>query len=325
MDNLLKKLLSAFGVSGSEEDVRSIIKKELTNTECDVNEDKAGNLIVKLAARANANENEVAEKWMFCAHMDQVGLIATYVEDDGFIRVGKVGDIKVSESVSNFVKFKNGVRGKIGASVKNPDIKDLFIDLGMDNREMVLKSIKEGYTACLQGYNYEHKDILISPALDDRIGCYILLQMIKNITHSNKELYFVFSAEGELAGRGARAAAFSIQPDLCLVVDLEEAGNTLEGNGNINLGSGPVIKVMDGTLIMHHEIKKMLETKAKEEKIAIQYSVSSSKTDGGNIHRENGGIRTGVLAIACRYNHTVSEMVNMKDVNAAVQLLNSII
>ncbi|MBU3146175.1 M20/M25/M40 family metallo-hydrolase [Clostridium sp. CF012] len=323
MDIMLQKLVSAFGVSGREEEVREVIREELKDIDCNIKEDKMGNLIIKLG------QDEVkasgAQKIMFCAHMDEIGLIATYIEDSGFVRVGNIGGIKPSEIVHNFVTFQNGAMGKVGASKSEPKVEDLFIDLGVASREEALKKIKEGENACLLSDGMEVEDKIISPCLDDRIGCYILLRMIKEVKETKSELYFVFSTQEELGGRGARAAAYAVQPDYCIVIDTQEAGDYIGAEGKLELGKGPIIKIKDRTLIMHHEIKEMLEHAAQKSEVKVQYGVSQGSTDGGNIHKENGGIRTGVLSIPCRYSHSISEMVSMKDVEASITLLKELI
>ncbi len=317
MDIMLEKLVSAFGVSGHEEEVREVIKEELKHVKCNITEDKMGNLIVKLG--------EGAEKIMFCAHMDEIGLIATYIEDNGFVRVSNIGEIHASEIVHNFVVFENGVMGKVAAAKSEPKVEDLFIDLGVSSREEALKKVKEGETACLLCDGMEIDDKIMSPCLDDRIGCYILLRMIKEIKETNCELYFVFSTQEELGGRGARAAAYTIEPDYCIVLDTQGTGDYIGAEGNLELGKGPVIKIKDRTLIMHHEIKEMLEIAAKRAEVKIQYGISKGSTDGGNIHKEKGGIKTGVVSIPCRYPHSISEMVSMKDVEDAIRILKEII
>lgn len=312
MDKTFDKLINAYGVSGNEEYVRNIIKEELKGTDCILKEDKAGNLIVKIG--------QGKEKMMFCSHMDQIGLIATYVEDNGFIRVSEVGDFKPQDMANDFVRFKNGTVGKFGI------FKDeMFVDIGIKDKRKVLERVKEGNTACFAGpYLETENNIVIGPALDNRTGCYILIRVIKEIAsekNCNEELYFVFSSEEELGGRGSRAAAYEINPDFCIVLDAESAGDTIGGEGSIKLEEGPVIKIMDKTLIINNTIKNMLENAAKKANVTVQYAITSGNSDGGTIHKERGGIRTGELSVPCRYKHSTSEMISMKDVEAAIKLL----
>lgn len=317
MDMMLERLLSSFGVSGHEDDIRKAIADELKNIACEVKEDKMGNLIVKVG--------QGTEKLMFCSHMDEIGLIVTFIEDSGFIRVGSIGDFNPANVVHNFVKFENGVVGKVSAGKSNPEIGDLFIDIGVKGREEVLKRVKEGNVACFLGDAVEVENNIISPGLDNRVGCYILLRIIKELKATNKELYFVFSSQAELGGRGARAAAFAVEPDYCVVVDLDEAGDVIGGKSNIKLGSGPVAVVMDKSLIMHHEIKERIETSAREKGIALQYTSVDRISDGGSIHKEKAGVKTGLISVPCRYNHSISEMVSLEDVEKTIELLKGLL
>jgi endoglucanase len=317
MDNMLSRLLSSFGVSGHEEEVRKVIIDELKDIKCHIKEDKMGNLIVKIG--------EGLEKLMLCAHMDEIGLIATFIEDNGFIRVGSIGDFNTADVVHNLITFENGTLGKVAAAKANAEIGDLYIDIGALSREEVLKNVREGDVACFLGDAVELGNNIISPGLDNRVGCYILLKLIKELQETSKELYFVFSSQAELGGRGARAASFAIEPDYCIVVDLEEAGDSIGGKGNIKLGSGPVLTVMDKSLIMHHEIKERVEAAAKENSIEVQYAAVNRITDGGAIHKEKSGIKTGVVSVPCRYNHSISEMVCIKDIENTVELLKNLI
>lgn len=317
MDSILSRLLSSFGVSGHEDNVRKTIMEELKDISCDVKEDKMGNLIVKVG--------EGSEKFMFCAHMDEIGLIVTFIEDNGFIRVGSIGDFNAAEIVHNLVEFENGTIGKVAAAKDNPEIGDLFIDIGAKDRDEALKNVKEGDVASFLGDAAELENNIIGPGLDNRVGCYILLRLIKEIKKSNKELYFVFSSQAELGGRGARAASFEVEPDFCIVVDLENAGDAIGGKNNLKLGAGPIITVMDRSLIMHHEVKEMLESTAKKKEIQVQYAAVNRITDGGTIHKEKCGVKTGVVSVPCRYNHTVSEMVCMEDVEKVIELLKGLV
>lgn len=316
MDSTLSRLLLSFGVSGHETNVRETIINELKGINCKIKEDKMGNLIVKIG--------EGAEKFMFCAHMDEIGLIASYIEDNGFIRVGNIGDFNANDVVHNFIKFENGVIGKIAATKDNPEIDDLFIDIGVKNREEALNKVQEGDVAAFLKNTIEIDNNIIGCGLDDRVGCYILIRLIKEIKETDKELYFVFSSQAELGGRGARAASFEIEPDYSIVVDLEESSDIIGGKGNIKIGEGPVLTVMDRSLIMHHEIKEKLENAAKNNNISIQYTASKRFTDGGTIHKEKCGVKTGVVSIPCRYNHSVSEMVSIEDIENTIKLLKGL-
>lgn len=317
MDAMLERLINAFGVSGREEQIKKVIIDELKDIKYDIKEDKMGNLIVKMG--------EGSEKIMITANMDQAGLIATHIEDNGFVRVSNIGDIKPSNINHSLVAFESGIVGRIAGSKENPKIENLFVDFALSDKEEVCKKVKIGDAACLLASGFEVENKVVVPGLNNRIGCYILLKVIKELEKSNKEVYFVFSAQGELGGRGARAAAYAINPDYCVVLDVNEAGDYIGGEGNIKLECGPVIRIKDRTLIISQEIKEILDSAAEKANVKIQYGICKEGTDGGLIHKERGGIRTGVLAVPIRYNHTVSEMVSMKDVENIIKVIKELL
>ncbi|MCY6372727.1 M42 family metallopeptidase [Clostridium ganghwense] len=323
MDILVKNLLDAFSVSSREDEIRNIIKEELkeienqNNIKLEIKEDKLGNLIVKLG--------EGKEKLMICTHMDSPGLMATFIENSGFIRGTAIGNIKLKTLDSNFVKFKNGTIGRIGISKDKPSKKDLFIDISASNREEAIEKVKEGDIASFIGSYLETESRIVSPNLHSKIGCYILLKAIKEIKKIDKEIYFVFSAQKEVEYRGARAAAFQIEPDECIVLDGIEAGDSIGGNEKIKLENGPAVSIFDKSLVIHHEIKEKIENAAKKINVGFQYSISDEKNEGGFIHKEIGGIKTGMIGIPCRYMNTVGEMISLSDVENTISIIKALL
>ncbi len=313
MDKSLVKLINAFGISGDEDEVRNIIKDELSSADCNIKEDKMGNMIIKIG--------QGQEKLMICSHMDSIGFIVSHIEENGLIRVEKIGDFNSNNVSHSFIRFKNGTVGKILVNEN-----EIFIDIGAKNKENVGNKVKEGNTACLVGPYLEFaSNNLVSPSLDNRIGCYILLRLIKEIKNSNKEIYFVFSCQEKLGGRGARSAAYSIDPDYCIIVDLENARDAVDSSINIEIDKGPVLKLMDNSIIMHENIKNMLEEAASRVNVGIQYSISVGHSEGGLIHKERAGIRTGEIAVPCKYKNSISEMVSINDIEDTIKVLRDIL
>ena len=128
-----------------------------------------------------------------------------------------------------------------------------------------------------------------------------------------------------LEGRGARAAAYAIDPMYCIVVDTEAASDDLGGKGRFKLGNGPGLHVFDKNLIVHHEIKEMLENAFQKANIEPQYVFSEKGTDGGRIHKETNGIKTGVISIPVRYKNSIAEMANFKDIEKGIEILHNVI
>ncbi|AYD39091.1 M42 family peptidase [Clostridium fermenticellae] len=314
MDKLLGKLIDSFSVSGNEDYVKNIIKEELKTTNCELTEDKMGNLIASVGSGDS--------KIMLCAHMDSIGFIVSYIEDNGLIRVEKIGCFENEYAINSFVRFKNGTVGRLCNTHDQ-----LFIDIGLDNKIKSSEKVKIGDTACLVGpYIKVGKGNIMSPLLDNKVGCYILIKLIERaVSVKDKKVFFVFSTEEELGGRGARAAAYGINPDYCIVLGLEKAKDMEKSDGNVELGKGPVLKIMDKSLIMHMDIKNMLEESAKKSGINVQYSISAGTSEGGLLHKERAGIKTGELDIPCRYKHSCSEMICIDDIEGTIKLLENII
>ncbi|MFX0550040.1 M42 family peptidase [Hathewaya histolytica] len=303
MDILLEKLVCAFKVSGHEHGVKEVIKEELRNIDCEIKEDKLGNLIVKIGGGE--------EKMMFSAHMDEVGLMVTYIEKDGRVRFTNVGDVNPSTIIDKVAIFSDGTLGRISASKEKPEIEDMYIELGLETRDEVLEIIEEGDVAKIESEVFNLGENIVGASLNNIINCYALIKAIKDIKETSKECYFVFSSQGKLEGRGGRAAANNIEPDYAIVLSTEE----------LDLGSGPAIVVKDKNLIMCHEVKELIENASDYADIEIQYTVSKNGTEGGPIHKEVGGIKTGVIALPIKYKNTLLEMVSSKDLDTMVELV----
>lgn len=316
MEKLLNKLIGAFGVAAQEEEVKEIIKEELKDVNCEMKEDKIGNLIVKMG--------QGSEKVMICTHMDVAGFMTTFVEDDGFVRVGTVGDTDYKNSLGRMITFQSGAKGRLCASKEKPEERDIYVDVFTSSREETLKGVKEGEVACFTGHVTEINGKVTGPNLH-RVGCYALLEAIKAAKNLNKEYYFVFSTQKELEGRGARAAAYAIEPDYCVVLDCIKADDVKGEDGRIKLSHGPVISIMDASLIIDAGVKTLLDESAEKASVKVQYGITRENTDGGKIHKEVGGIRTGVLSIPLRYKYSSSEVMDVKDIEDTIKVISGIL
>lgn len=307
MDILLEKLVCAFKVSGHEEGVREVIKEELKEVDCKIKEDKLGNLIVKVG--------EGEEKIMFSAHMDEVGLMITHIEKDGRLRFTNVGEVEPCNIINKIAIFRDGTLGRISASKEKPEIEDMYIELGLDSREEVLEIMSEGDVAKLESEVFNLGENIVGASLNNIVNCYALIKAIKDIKETSRECYFVFSSQGKLEGRGGRAAANKIEPDYAIVLSTEE----------IELSKGVAIVAKDRNLIMCHEVKELIEEVAEDKEIKIQYTVSKNGTEGGPIHKEIGGIKTGVIALPIKYKNTPLEMVSSQDLEDMVELIKALV
>ncbi|MEY8001963.1 M42 family peptidase [Clostridium sp. Mt-5] len=312
LDKLLVKLINSFGISGKEDEVKQVIKDHLNKISQEVYEDNIGNVVVK----SGSGENKI----MLCSHMDSVGFIVNHIDDDGMIRVNNIGNFNKKDISHSFIRFDNGTLGKIYTSSKG-----MLVDIGVKEKEEAYKKVNEGDMASLVGpYLNVGDNNVISPLLHNKVGCYVLLKLIEEIKVEGAEIDFVFASQGEVGGIGARIAANSINPDYCIVIGTEDAKNAEKVNTNVNIGEGPVLKIMDNSLIMHKDIKNILENAARKVEVNLQYSISTDKSEGGLVHKERIGIRTGEIAIPCRYKYSTSEMVSINDIENTIKVLNQL-
>ena len=324
MNKLFEDLIGAFGVSGHENEIRSVIVEHLNSLKIEHRIDNMGNVVATLG---NSNVDE-EKKVMISSHMDTIGFIVLYIEESGFVRIGKVGDFDESDFVNNMVEFENGNSGRVCGTKSAPKIDDMYIDLGVESREEALELVREGDVCMITSNVIEEEKNIIAPALDNRVGCYMTLKAMERLLENKeelekleKEVYFVFSTQNTLGGRGARATAYEIGPMYALVIDGEKAGDALGHSGKFALGKGTGIKFMDKTLLMHHEVKEQLEEVYEKLDKKPHYIFGENEGDGKTIHKEGVGVKTGTLVYPVRYKNTNMEMVNYKDIEEGIQVI----
>lgn len=326
MDKLIEELIKSFGVSSKEENIKSLIRKELENIKAsenihiEIKEDVMGNIIAKLG--------EGKEKVMFCTHMDNPGIMATLIDNNGFARISPIGNLKPEKLVRSFIKFQNGTVGRIDASKDKPSRDDLFMDLGVSDKETAHKRVKEGDVAELTGERFISNNRIVAPNLHSKLGCYVFLKAIRrmnDLKKLSKELYFVFSSQMEPGFRGARAATSEIKPNMAIVLDSLEAKDYVGGNDVLKLEGGPILCIYDKSLVVHNEIKEIINNAAERSNIALQYNIGAGRNEGGLIHKEVGGVKTAMIGIPCRYMYTSGEMMSLKDTDSVIDLISSII
>lgn len=315
---LLKDLIYAHGVSGNEEDICAVIKNAVSDLCDEVYTDTLGNLI--------AHKKGNGKKIMLAAHMDEIGIIVTYIDDKGFLRFSNVGGLEVKNLVYNKVKFRNGTIGVIGCEEKNfskkAELSSLYIDIGAKSKEDAEKKVSIGDTAAFVSDLYVSGDSVISKTLDNRIGCYCLIKAMENINDTN-DIYFVFTAQEEVGLRGARTASYAIEPDMALAVDVTDTGDTPECEKMaVKLGAGAAVKIYDRSVICHSSIREALIKFARENDIKYQLEVmTDGGTDAGAIHTSRSGVASGGVSIPLRYVHSPSETASLSDIDACIKLI----
>ena len=320
---LLKKLTLSASPSGRENAVREIISEQL-NGFCDESyTDALGNLI--------CHKKGEGKKLMICAHMDEIGFMITYIDDAGFLRFAPIGGIAKHNTINTPVEFINGVKGKISYQNKeNPssiNFDKMYIDIGASEKSEAESKVQIGDMAVYSGCFEIMGDKVMSKSLDDRSGCWAVIRALQNLKESNNDIYAVFTAQEEVGLRGAKTAANLINPDIAIAVDVSNVGDTPESNElNLKLGYGPGIKLKDASFIIHETVKALLLECAKKGDVPYQLEAANTGgTDVGAIHLSGGGIASGTISIPTRYIHSASEVIDRRDLENTVLLLQKVL
>lgn len=318
---LLKKLTECWSPSGREDNIRNLIAAEMEPYVTDVYTDPMGNLI----CRKKGN----GKRLMFAAHMDEIGFMVTNIDENGFLRFTNVGGISAHNCVNRGVIFENGTAGVISyeKSVKDLNLDKLYIDIGAVDRAEAESKVSVGDMA---GYSESFTvmgSCAASKSMDDRAGCYALIKAVQRAASNKNDIYAVFTVQEELGLRGAKTAAFNVEPDLGIAIDVSMVGDTPESaKRSLSLGKGPGIKLKDASFIIHPKARDFMLQAARASKIPYQLEAAAyGGTDAGAIHLNGGGVPAGTVSIPTRYIHSPREVVNLTDVENTVKLLTKMI
>ncbi len=315
---LMNELSDVFSPSGREKNIREYIEKEIKDYVDEITVDALGNLI--------AHKKGSGKKVMFSAHMDQIGLLINDIDEKGFLKFCSVGGISPYKMLDQRVIFNNGTQGVVCAE-KTEDysklkLSGMYIDIMVSSKEDAEKYVNIGDMCVSKTNYYENDGYVMCNALDDRIGCYILIEVLKSGIKSDNDLYFVFSVQEEVGCRGAKTAGYTINPDLCISLDVTASGDALDGiKMAVKLNNGAAIKLRDNSLIVSEEVKNLLTELAKENNIKYQYEVLEfGGTDSGAVHTSRSGVPSGVISIPSRNIHSGNEIVSKSDVTECIKL-----
>ncbi len=325
MKSLIEKLTSIPGPSGYEANIRQAIRQEIEPTAIkagwQVQVDALGNLIVNTPP-----QKEGGIKLMLVAHMDEIGLIVTHIDEDGYARFSAIGFVQPLNCVGGHVRFSNGAAGVIGQEKLSqphiaPTIEQMFIDMGVSDRKSY--PVKVGDVAAFERPPIDLGKRMVAKAMDDRVGVAVLIETIRQMKSTPHQVFFVFSAQEEVGVRGATTAAFGIDPDIGLAIDVTRTGDTPKGiKMEVSLGKGPAIKVRDSGMLADPRVVDLLVRTSVKAKIPYQMEVlEGGGTDARAIQLTRAGVPAGCLSIPCRYVHSPSEMVDLDDVSDAVRLM----
>lgn len=327
----LKALCTLNGVSGREDEVREyLIKKIGDKGECTV--DNLGNLIVFKKGKKTPDK-----KLMLAAHMDEVGFIVNYITDDGFLRLSSVGGIDKRVVFGRSIIIGGGVNGVIAAKPvhllkgeekdKIPDIDKMYVDIGARDKSDALSKVSLGDTAVFSSdFKFLGDTRIKGRAIDDRAGCAIMLDMISgDIPY---DMYFVFTTQEEVGLRGAKTAAYSVNPDYAIVIETTTAADIpgVEDEKRVCLlGGGAVVSFMDKSTIYDKRLYALAFSVAEKNNIKCQTKTAiAGGNDAGAIHTARNGIKTIAVSVPCRYLHSPNCVIDKEDfysVSALVRLL----
>lgn len=325
MKTLLKKLVETAGPPGYEHSIRSLIRDEIKTLVDDLRIDNLGNLIARKGARA---ENGL--RIMLAAHMDEIGLIVTHIDEKGFVRFAPLGGLHRLNLPGNRVRFLNGALGVVGSErladeYSIPAFEQMFVDLGVSSRADC--PVRVGDLAVMDRAFEEMGNRLVGKAMDDRAGVALLIQVLRQMSEQQQfpphELYFVFSAQEEIGARGATVAAYEIDPDLGLSIDLTASAGTPKGiKSSVELGCGPAIKVRDQWMLSDPRIVNWMRMSAEKANLPYQLEIlENGSTEARAIQLARSGVPVGGLSIPARYIHSPSEMVDLNDLQNSAALI----
>jgi len=329
--DFLKVLIEAHGPSGNESRVRSVIEKEIRPYVDDIYVDKLGNLVTHKKGRG--------EKVMVAAHMDEIGLMVKQIDKNGHIKFATIGGIEPITLVGQTVRVyqKNDQFACIGVITfaelhedheieGMPKLDELYIDTGLGRDELHKKGIEIGCYAIARHHfkRLGNNEIISGKALDDRIGCFILVEVAKRLKKNHPDIYFVFTAQEEIGLYGAQVSTSQLEPDWGMAVDTinAEDSDEFESSGVV-IGKGPSIILMDAEIITNKKVNDWIVGIAKKHKIPIQLRVEEvGTTDATKIFlATKKGIPATTIAVPVRNLHSTVGIAHVNDISSTIRLL----
>ncbi len=324
---LLRRLCEARGVSGAEDEVREILKKEAEPYAASLFVDPLGNLIVE-----KRGANRPAVKLMLDAHMDEVGMIVTHITEDGLLRFTPVGGIDRRVLGGRQVLVDGRIPGVIGVKPTHllepgerdraPKAEDLAIDIGAKDRAEAEAAVTPGDPATFLS-PFAFGETVKSKALDDRAGCALLVELLRQ--ELPYDMTFVFSVQEEVGLRGAKTAAYTVAPDAAIVLESTTAADVAGVGAEkqvCRLGKGPVVSFMDRRTLYDRAYCQLAFRLARELGVPAQAKEAvAGGNNAGAVHQSRGGVRTLALSLPCRYLHAPAGVIARSDYEAMLRLL----
>lgn len=340
---LLKRLCETAGVPGREGRVRELIRQEVKGLFDEVRDDPMGNLLCVRRPRGGEGGASEPVRVMIPCHMDEIGFLVSMIDDKGFLRVNPAGGFDTRNLFSRRVKVCAkegdllGVMNPGGRPIhiateedkkKVPEIKEFFIDLGLTAEE-VRQKVRVGDMVVLHEPFIEIGNKVVSKALDNRVACWLGIEAVRALEQRKSthgcEVHVAFTVQEEVGLRGAKTAAAAVRPHLAIGIDVslscDTPGVPVEEAVNVQ-GRGAGLHVMDSSFISDAALIDELEEVAERNDIPVQRTILARGGQDGAAAQQIGlGCRAAGLVVGTRYIHTVTEMVDKRDLKAALDLL----
>jgi len=331
---LLRKLCETPGVSGYEEPIQKFVADELRAVMTKVKVDRLGNVIGYRKADERSKTTRTL-KVMIAAHIDEIGFLVRFIDKNGFLRLDALGGFDPRTLISQRVVIhgKKDIIGVIApypiwlltqeARKKAPELKDLFVDLGMP-RDKVTQFIRVGDAVSLaQDFRELNDEVVTGRNFDDRIGVYAMLEALRKIETCYADIYAVGTIQEELGVRGAGVAAFQTEPDIGIAIDgslASDIPDVREEDKHCSLGNGTGIYLVDRLTVSSRRLVDYLIKLAKEHNIPYQLNIGGG-TDASAIQRTRTGALACTIGAPTRYMHSTVQLCHKGDIEATVNLL----
>lgn len=330
MIQMLERLCRFEAPSGREDSVRDFLMKQI-GTAAEMRVDSAGNLIV-----FKKGKKRPKVRLMLDAHMDEVGVIVTCITEDGLLKFSTVGGVDASVLLGRRVVFDGAVVGVVGArpvhlmqpeeKKKLPSVDAMYIDIGTTSRQEAEALLSVGDMAVFDsGFLRLGEHRVKARAIDDRVGCAVLLGLL--LSELEYDMTFVFSVQEEVGLRGAQTAAFAVDPQAAIVVEATTAADFagIPSDRQVcRLGAGAVLSFMDGGTLYDKGYYDAAAALAQKRGIPCQPKAAvAGGNNAGSIHRSREGVRTLAVSVPCRYIHSASCLADLRDMEAVAALVGA--
>lgn len=339
---MLKDLTDAKGIPGNEREIREVVKKYITPYANEITTDGLGGLIAKKEGQENG------PKIMLSSHLDEVGFMVKHIDDKGFIRFQTVGgwwgQVMLAQRVTVVTSKGDSIMGVIGSKPphvlsaearKKPfEIKNMFIDIGATSKEEAESwGVRPGdmIVPYCEFTVMKNDKFLLAKAWDNRIGCAIVIDVLKNLQKENhpNTVYGVATVQEEVGLRGAKTASYKIEPDIGIALDVGTAGDTpgmSEKESLSRLGEGPQIIVYDHSLVSHRGLREFVVETAEALGIPYQFEmIPGGGTDAGAISLTKSGVPALAITISTRYIHSNAGILHRDDYENTVKLVTEVV